>query len=181
MSKLKTTLLAWPALFAVAVLLCKTTEKAALTLFGIDLSPQSSITTIKAILTGLVNQLYSYAGCNIAFFKTLGSITCIAAWICLIMPVIEEFIFRWLLWKLPTSKLPSFKCKAIILAVISSVFFTAAHYIQMPWPDNAFIALFTFGLIHCWLYSKTQAIWYPILLHSLFNLANMALLFVPST
>ncbi len=175
MSKLKTTLLAWPAVTVAAILLCLATEKVAMTLFGVELKPQTSVDQIKPLLTGLFEQLSNCNRPDKAFFKCLGSISYIIAWICLIMPALEEFIFRYLLWRLPRAKAPA------VMAVISSVLFTAAHYIQMPWPDNAFMALFFFALAQCYLYAKTGALWCPVLLHALFNMANMILMFfIPS-
>ncbi len=94
------------------------------------------------------------------------------ALVTVIMPILEELFFRGLLFKLPTRWVP---VKA--MAVVSALLFMAAHYIQMPFPNNAFLALFAFGLLQCWLYQKTQAIWCPMLLHTLFNTANLILLF----
>ena len=65
-------------------------------------------------------------------------------------------------------------------AAAASAAFSAAHYVEAPWPDNAFFALFFFGLAQCWLYRHTRAwygIWSPILNHFLFNLTNLILLF----
>ena len=63
-------------------------------------------------------------------------------------------------------------------ALVSSLAFSAAHYIFQPFPDAAFVALFFFGLAQCWLYCKTDRIWCPMLNHFLFNLTNLVLLFV---
>ncbi len=90
----------------------------------------------------------------------------------LIMPILEEFLFRGLLFKLPMRWIP-----VQIMAPVSALLFMAAHYIQMPFPNNAFLALFAFGLIQCRLYHKTQAIWCPIVVHTLFNTTNLILLF----
>ncbi len=62
--------------------------------------------------------------------------------------------------------------------MFSAAAFSAAHYIQMPWPNNAFIALFFFGLAQCWLYRKTDYLWCPALNHALFNTANLVLMFI---
>ena len=64
------------------------------------------------------------------------------------------------------------------IAVFSAVLFSAAHYIVQQFPDAAFVALFFFGLAQCWLYRKTGRLWCPILNHALFNLTNLALLFI---
>ena len=90
-----------------------------------------------------------------------------------LMPIVEEFIFRFLLFKLPARR-----WAPAAVAVASAALFSAAHYIQMPWPNNAFLALGFFGLAQCWLYRKTDRIWCPMLNHSLFNLTNLVLLFV---
>ena len=95
-----------------------------------------------------------------------------------IMPAIEETVFRWLLFKLPRKFAGSRTWAAVAIAVLSSALFSAAHYIAQPWPDAAFIALFFFGLAQCWLYAKAERIWCPMLNHFLFNLTNLILLFL---
>ena len=88
----------------------------------------------------------------------------------IVAPLLEELIFRFLFWKLPA---PS---KPYLAAIPTSILFATAHYFQNPWPDNAFIALFFFGMAQCWLYKRTNNLWYPILNHMLFNLTNLAFL-----
>ena len=61
---------------------------------------------------------------------------------------------------------------------LSSLLFSAAHYLAQPWPDAAFLALFFFGAAQCWLYLKTGRIVCAMLNHALFNLTNLVLLFV---
>ena len=104
------------------------------------------------------------------------------------MPVIEEFIFRWFLVRMPARRLGlDTKTATVPLVVFSSSLFSFAHYIDYVSIINgrgfaltgwnpAFIALFFFGLAQCWLYRKTDRIWCPMLNHALFNLTNLVLL-----
>ena len=64
------------------------------------------------------------------------------------------------------------------ITIASALLFSAAHYIQQPFPDAAFLALFFFGLAQCWLYRKTGNIWCAMVNHGLFNATNLILLFV---
>ena len=66
----------------------------------------------------------------------------------------------------------------VALAGVSAVLFTAAHYVQGHFPDNAFVGIFLIGLFQCRIYAKTGSIWCPMLSHVLFNSLNLALLFV---
>lgn len=91
-------------------------------------------------------------------------------------PVIEETLFRWLLWRVP-SRLVKRRWAAVAFAALSAAAFTAAHYVQMPFPDNAFLGIFVIGIAHCGLYAKTGSLWCPMLSHALFNAANVAILF----
>lgn len=156
MRNLKTTLLAWPAITVAAMLISFLTKEIAAEFFDISLKSQDSVLLVRMI-----------AGWNCLFFKFL-------AWVVIGAPLLEEAIFRFLFWKFPDPK------RAWLGAIPSSILFTAAHYCQNPWPDNAFIALFFFGMAQCWLYKRTQALWCPILNHMLFNLTNLAFLFLPS-
>ncbi len=133
-------------------------------------------------LTQLVGQLFGYefpaqanidivrrcAGWNLAFLY-------LGVQVVLIFPAIEEILFRYLLFKLP-SKHIVLRPKLVITAVISSILFSAAHYIYQPFPDSAFLALGFFGLAQCYLYRRTDRLWCPILNHALFNLTNLVLL-----
>lgn len=152
MRNLKTTLLAWPAITVAAMLISFLTKEIAAEFFDISLKSQDSVLLVRMI-----------AGWNCLFFKFL-------AWVVIGAPLLEEAIFRFLFWKLPDPK------RAWLGAIPSSILFTAAHYCQNPWPDNAFIALFFFGMAQCWLYKRTQALWCPILNHMLFNFTNLAFL-----
>lgn len=172
MKNLKLTLKAWPVIALATIGLCYLTQTVA-KWFGIELPDQANIEIVKR-----------YAGWNWNF-------AFLCAQVIILMPAIEELIFRYLLFKLPTGKLAKFRrftdspgsliAKPSItksIAVFSSILFSAAHYLAQPWPDAAFLALFFFGLAQCWLYRKTGHLWCAILNHALFNLTNLVLLFV---
>ncbi len=155
---LKHTLAAWAIITIATAATCFLTSLVA-SWFGIELPPQPS-------LDAVLNSRGWYLATNIALIVVLA-------------PVAEEAVFRGLLFKLPSkffSKFRSFEMSKL-WAVVSSVLFTAAHYIQMPFPNNAFVALFLFGLLQCRLYRQTNALWCPMLTHALFNATNLALLF----
>ena len=175
-SKLRLTLKAWPVITAATVGLCYLTQTVA-KWFGIELPDQANIELVKR-----------YAGWNRTFIL-------LCAQVIILMPAIEELIFRYLLFKLPlrilhkrgggtpppqTFILTSGRGRPAtkFMAVFSSILFSAAHYLAQPWPDAAFLALFFFGLAQCWLYRKTDRLWCAILNHGLFNLTNLVLLFV---
>ena len=124
-----------------------------------------------------------------AFDSPRNFATCafLLAQVLLLLPILEEAVFRWLLFMLPARlagkggqllAAPRPDALGCTLAVAASALFSAAHYISQPFPDSAFIALFFFGLAQCWLYAKTDRIWCPMLNHALFNLTNIALLLV---
>jgi len=180
---LKFTFKAWPVIAGATIGLCFLTQQVA-GWFGIELPDQQNIDIVRR-----------YAGWNRTF-----------AFLCLqiivLLPAFEELIFRWLLVMLPKRFLtkkrekqesaargtreagetsvrkPHSIVRLFDCSIISSLLFSAAHYIAQPWPDAAFIALFFFGLAQCWLYRKTDRIWCPILNHALFNLTNLILLFL---
>lgn len=146
--KLKFTLKAWPVIFLIAVALSWLTGVVAKQVFGIELPEQNQVEAMRRLFRqGPV----SIVALNLALVVA-------------VMPILEEFVFRWVT---RFSK---------VLWPLSSVLFSAAHYLQAPFPDNAFLALFAFGMCQCWLYRKTGSIWYPVLNHSLFNLLNLAIL-----
>lgn len=156
--------------------LCCLTQVGAKALFGIKLPEQDQLAAIRQL-----------AGWNWDFVKAIG-IVLIAA------PVIEELVFRLVLFRLPDWAIGRFVRSAIptvILAVLSSAVFSAVHYLdsvtmkatgRLAWLplSNAFLALAFFGGAQCWLYRKTKRIWCPMLNHALFNLANLVLMFVVS-
>lgn len=158
MKALKTTMRAWPPIFLIAVTLSYLTQQV-VKLFGIDLPDQAQVEFVR-----------QYAGWNLTF-------AFIVVQVVLLLPAIEEIVFRWLIWMLPT-RLARLGRYSLPLAVLSSCVFTAVHYIAQPFPDSAFIALFFFGLAQCWLYRRTGRLWCAMLNHMLFNLTNLVLLFV---
>ena len=172
MKNLHLTLKAWPVIAAATIGLCYLTQTVAKG-FGVELPDQANIEIVKR-----------YAGWNWNF-------ALLCAQVLILMPAIEELIFRYLLFKLPTKKLAKFRrftdspdsliakpSFTKFVAVFSSALFSAAHYLAQPFPDSAFLALFFFGLAQCWLYKKTNRLWCAILNHGLFNLTNLVLLFI---
>ena len=157
-SSLHLTFKAWPVIAAATIGLCYLTQTVA-GWMGITLPDQANIEIVKR-----------YAGWNRTFLF-------LCAQILVLLPALEELIFRYLLFRLPL-KFITHHSSLIITAAISSLLFSAAHYIAQPWPDAAFLALFFFGLAQCWLYRKTQRLWCAILNHGLFNLTNLVLLFL---
>ena len=172
LTSLTQTMKSWPIIAIATISLCYLTQTVA-KWFGIELPDQQNIEIVKR-----------YLGWNRTF-----ALLCLQ--IVVLLPALEELIFRYLLFKLPTRKLAKFRrftdspdsliAKPSItkfIAVFSSALFSAAHYLAQPWPDAAFIALFFFGLAQCWLYKKTARLWCAILNHGLFNLTNLVLLFI---
>lgn len=147
-AKLKFTLKAWPAIFLIAVTLSYLTEWGAKWLFGIELPEQTQVETVKAMFR---NGPWTIIALNLII-------------VLVAMPALEELLFRWV------TRFHK------VLWPVTSALFAAAHYIQADFPDNAFIALFAFGLCQCWLYRRTGALWCAMLNHSLFNLTNVVLL-----
>ena len=165
MSNLKFTLKAWPVIAAATIGLCFLTQGVA-KLFGIDLPDQQNVEVVRSWLM--------HAFDSLPYFLNSASLV---AQVVILLPVIEEFVFRWLLFMLPVRRIERRAAKIAFL-VVSSALFSAAHYANQPFPDAAFIALFFFGLAQCWLYRKTDRIWCPMLNHALFNLTNIVLMFV---
>lgn len=164
------TLLAWPMITFVTIGLCNLTMIVAQA-FGITLAEQATLEMIK----GLKGLRLAWIIFNVVVFA----------------PFFEEYLFRGLFWRLPLALLTriglvrrsgAVRATAIILALVSSTLFSAAHYLigDAKFPDNAFIALGAFGLMQCALYAKTRQgawPWSVILNHALFNAVNLVLLF----
>jgi len=157
------TLKAWPIVTLVTVGLCYLTQLVAGWL-GVELTEQNNLELVRRA-----------AGWNWNF-------AFLCAQILLIMPAIEELLFRGLLFKLPGRWL-----NIIATGVVSSAIFSFAHYpdylslgngFALRPLDNAFLALFCFGLAQCWLCHRTGRLWCAMLNHALFNLTNLVLLFV---
>ena len=158
---LKKTLKAWPVITVLTIALHYLTQLVA-EWIGIKLPDQANLELVR-----------KYIGRNMTFV-----LLCVQ--VLVIMPAIEEFVFRWLLFMLPArvAAKRAWQPMADTAAVVSAALFSAAHYIVQPFPDAAFLALFFFGLAQCWLYRKTDRIWCPMLNHFLFNLTNIILLVV---
>ena len=171
----KLTLKAWPVIAAATIGLCYLTQTVA-KWFGIELPDQQNIDVVRQCGLHALDSL-----------KSFGTFAFLCAQVLVLLPAVEELIFRGLLFKLPLhlagkrqwgSGLLSACQKTAPWAILSSALFSAAHYLFQPFPDSAFIALFFFGLAQCWLYRKTDRIWCAMLNHGLFNLTNLVLLFI---
>jgi len=170
MPKLTFTLKAWPVIAAATIGLSFLTQQVA-AWCGITLPEQQNIEVVKR-----------FFATAFASWKAFGVAAFLVAQVVILLPVVEEFIFRYLLFRLPSRTLDKRREAGdgiwFVFAGISSILFSAAHYIAQPWPDNAFLALFFFGIAQCWLYRRTGRIWCAMVNHALFNLTNLLLLFV---
>lgn len=157
-SRIRITLLTTIAVFLGAIAICQIFE-------WMGFPEQDQVKVIKEM-----------AGWNKLFILTVVQVL-------LVMPPIEEFLFRYLLFRLP-SRLSLHL--SLFFAVLSSALFSFCHYIDFQSVfagrgfallpiSNAFLALFFVGLAWCWLYHRTKAIWCSMLSHSLFNLTNLVL------
>ena len=170
--RLRKTLRAWPVITAATIGLCFLTQTGA-KLLGIDLPDQQNVEVVRQFILHALDTPRHFFTCAFLIVQVV-----------VLLPIVEEIIFRWLLVRLPiriaAKRRQSEPSPAICrtLAVVSSALFSAAHYIAQPFPDAAFIALFFFGLAQCWLYSKTDRLWCPMLNHMLFNLSNLVLMFL---
>lgn len=159
MKNLKFTLGVWPIITLMTVTLCFLTQWLAETC-GMALHPQTNLDVV-----------LKHVGWN-------GTFCWLVFMVVVVSPALEELIFRLFLFKLPGWGFPSLGKGAglVVTAAVSSALFSAAHYYENAWPDNAFLALFFFGLAQCWLYRRTSALWCAILNHALFNVVNLTLL-----
>ena len=160
-ARFKMTLKAWPVIAVAAIAICFLTQTAA-GWIGVNLQEQENVAQARELLRHAFDS-----------WKIFGVAAFYVAQVVAIMPVLEEIVFRWLLFKLPAKHLAKL---SFVIAIVSSTLFSAVHYLIQPFPDNAFIALFFFGLAQCWLYRRTGRLWCPMLNHALFNLTNLALL-----
>ncbi len=133
--------------------------------FGVDLPDQQNVTAVRGCFMHALDSAQAFATCAV-----------VTTQVAFLMPVLEEFLFRYLLVKLPARHVS--RRFVWTIAAVSSALFSAVHYIFQPFPDSAFIALFFFGLAQCWLYFRTDNILCPMLNHSLFNLTNLVLILV---
>ena len=165
-SKLKLTLLTTVAVLLGAIAICQIFE-------WIGFPEQDQVRMIKEM-----------AGWNKLFILTVVQVL-------FVMPPIEEFLFRYLLFRLPSRLIskeepPEFFIFhfSFFIAILSSAIFSFCHYIDfqsifagrgfalLP-ISNAFLALFYVGFAWCWLYHRTKSIWCSMLSHSLFNAINL--------
>lgn len=172
MKNLRFTFFASPFIAVAVIGLCYLTQWGAKAFFGIDLPLQNQLLVVK-----------QNAGLNLNFLILVCQILLLA-------PILEEILFRLILFKLPVKLFRVRKAAIVVLlAAVGSAIFSAAHYPdwlaisrtgEMTWMplSNAFLALFAFGLAQCWLYRKTTWLWSPMLNHFIFNLINLILLFV---
>ena len=167
MNRLKFTLKAWPVIAVATIGLCFLTKTTA-GWCGIEIPDQLNVELVRQWGLHCFDSMR-----NFLVFALL------VAQVVVLLPAVEELIFRWLLFQLPVRKSAIHNSKLLVAIVaLSSALFSAAHYITQPFPDAAFIALFFFGIAQCWLYRKTDRIWCPMLNHALFNITNLVLLFV---
>ena len=180
-SRLKFTLKAWPVVAAATIGIGFATQGVA-KLFGIDLPDQEQMTTVRTCLLHAFDSAQHFKVVVSLLFQVL-----------LLAPALEEVLYRWAGWRLPSLALARGRCAAAAtwaIAVVSSAAFSATHYVDFAalrggvfrWLplSCAFLALFFFGLAQCWLYHRTERLWCPMLNHFLFNLANVVLvLLVP--
>ena len=89
-ARLKTTLKAWPVVTAATVAVCYLTKTAA-ELCGIELPDQENITVVKQLVEHMFDSTRHFYACMRLFATVL-----------FVMPAIEEFVFRYLLFRLPT-------------------------------------------------------------------------------
>ncbi|KAJ51342.1 membrane protease YdiL (CAAX protease family) [Clostridium tetanomorphum] len=83
-------------------------------------------------------------------------------------PVVEEFIFRWLLFE----KVFKDKVGIYLSAFITSLIFSIVHFNIKSFP-----AIFWIGLFNCFLINK-KGYWYAVINHSIFNsISTFVLLF----
>ncbi len=184
MPRLALTLRAWPVIAFATIGLCFFTGWVA-GLFGITLDEQETVRQMRD-MGAHAWRLYCRAGLP-ALFEDVASrrfLLNVAA-VSVVAPVFEETLFRWLLARIPCGRTAFFSApvgrRLVVCAAASSALFSLAHYLQTPKSNNAFLALFFFGLAQCWLYRKAERLWSPMLNHALFNLTNLVLLFaVPS-
>ncbi len=163
--RIRFTLKVWPVVTLVTIGLCYLTQLVA-GWFGIDLPDQQNVEVVKRCLENAF-----------ASPKQFGVAAFLVAQVVVLMPILEELLFRGLLFKIPC-KVSRKRLFAYSIIAFSSALFSAAHYVQQPWPDSAFLALFFFGLAQCWIYRKTDRIGCAMLNHGLFNLTNLVLLFL---
>ena len=86
--------------------------------------------------------------------------------IIVVVPIIEEMVFRGLFYKLLRSYL-----SIVPSMLISSIIFSIVHQNIL-----VSIVLFSLGLILCYSYERNKSIIYPIVIHCLFNFLMLLLI-----
>ena len=180
MSSLKLTLKAWPLIALLTIGLCYVTQTVAKS-FGIELKEQATVQMMRDM--GIYTWRTFKESGFLELFRHEASQKFLIniPLLLLLAPILEETIFRGLLTRLAAGKAflsEHIGRRTIICAFFSSALFSLAHYLQAPDKNNAFLALFFFGLAQCWLYRKTGRLWCAILNHGLFNLTNLVLMFL---
>ena len=107
---------------------------------------------------------------------------CIAI-VVFVAPLVEEAIFRfglfafplWIARRFAGERVP--RAVPIIVMAVSSVLFTMAHYRSGVPLNNAFVALFFFGIAQCVLCRRSGGILSTFVNHALFNATNLVFLF----
>jgi membrane protease YdiL (CAAX protease family) len=166
---LKLTLKAWPVITIVTIGLCFLTQCVA-KIFGVNLPDQANVELVRNVILHMFDTGKNFISAAFLILQVI-----------VLLPILEEFLFRYLLVRLPLNfAKPKFSPRILFytedaLAILSSILFSAAHYITQPFPDSAFVALFFFGVAQCALYKRTKNIWCAALNHALFNLTNLVL------
>ncbi len=83
-----------------------------------------------------------------------------------VVPIIEEIVFRGLFYKLLRSYF-----SIVPSMLVSSIIFSIVHKNIL-----VSIVLFSLGLILCYSYERYKSLIYPIVIHSLFNLLMLLLI-----
>lgn len=109
-------------------------------------------------------------------FDTPGSYLVMAACICLINALLEEYAFRWFLYG---------RCRALLGrgagAVLGALLFTAHHvlvlmaYFEWPIVLLGSFGVFVGGLVWQWLYEKRGSIWPAYVSHVLVDVALLSI------
>lgn len=83
-------------------------------------------------------------------------------------PVLEEFVFRYLIFE----KFLKGKIGFILSSIITSIIFASVHFSL-----SAFLVLFTISMINCYLIDK-KGYWYAVMIHLTLNLMTTIFLFI---
>jgi membrane protease YdiL (CAAX protease family) len=83
--------------------------------------------------------------------------------VCVAAPIVEETLFRGVLYRWLRGVMPLGTAM-----IISSAAFALAHAVTL-----LFLPLFGFGLLLAWIYERSRSIWPGVLVHALFNLAGI--------